>query len=220
MPLVVLALPHNGSMTPESIAGIALSTLRDDVEIINAQERSSFLTLVFNSLWCKALNHAPRPTHFAMMHSDIHVEPGWLDVLLEEMEKSGADVIAACAAIKDGSGDTSTAVMDDAGRVRRVSLAELLTLPVTFGSDELHGKLLNNTGLWVAKFGDWADKFPGFDVNNRIVNEDGVYRAVSMPEDWKFSLWCHEAGLRIRATSAVRANHFGERPWPCGGKRG
>jgi hypothetical protein len=54
----------------------------------------------------------PRPKYFAMMHSDIITEPGWLDVLVSildgDAETRGCDVVSCVAPIRNATGLTST----------------------------------------------------------------------------------------------------------------
>ena len=48
-----------------------------------AMSGGSLLALMFNLLWCKALNRRREGvTHFAMHHSDIQAPAGWVDTLL------------------------------------------------------------------------------------------------------------------------------------------
>jgi len=137
------------------------------LDITRADKVSSALCENFNSLWGLALTTktGKRPcSHFAMIHDDIEPRRDvfWLDVLMDEMRRTGADVMSAVSPIKDPLGKTSTAVgdADNAWDNRRLMIKELAApivmdesgspigksesdeperprLPETFGIDEL-----------------------------------------------------------------------------------
>ena len=144
------------------------------LDITRADKVSSALCENFNTLWALALtsrNGRRPPTHFAMQHDDIEPashRPGtdppeplfWLDILMDEMRRTGADVISAVSPIKDPVGTTSTAVgdpnnawdnrrlmvkevappivMDESGNpVGEAGEADRPRLPETFGIEEL-----------------------------------------------------------------------------------
>lgn len=219
---VFLAVPHYGALEPESLPGLMLASQSRRYTVrLNC---ASLLAHNFNRLLCDALNErrAEGYTHFAMMHADQGPPPGWLDTLIAEMERVNADVISVAVAIKDGRGLTSTGMRDPrTGDIRRLTTTELHRLPETFAASALgDGELMVNTGLWAARFDDWWEDFPGFTITDAIVKEpDGTFRAGVMPEDWAFSQWCHNRGLRVFATRAVPVVHYGrsgfanDRPW-------
>jgi hypothetical protein len=68
----------------------------------------------FNLLWIDALNlfEAGEISHFAMLHGDIMPDPEqrWIDVLLEEMDLHGAELVSAHSPIKDDRGLTSSGI--------------------------------------------------------------------------------------------------------------
>src|SRR5262245_13324495 len=73
---------------------------------------SSFSLLAYNcnALWCLALNNQRSLglEWFAMLHADIVPEPWWIDKLIAEAERHGADFMSAVVPIKNHSGVTST----------------------------------------------------------------------------------------------------------------
>ncbi len=73
---------------------------------------ASLLTLNCNSLWVTALNGREKRgvEWFAMLHSDVEPEPAWLDTLIAEADRVGADLLSAVIPLKDASGVTSTAI--------------------------------------------------------------------------------------------------------------
>ena len=121
----------------------------------------SLLAQTFNSFWCSALclqEAGEEITHFAMLHDDIVPESGWLELLYEEIEACGADVLSAVVPLKDSYGLTSTAISGPDNpfiRERRLSLEEVYRLPETFTIEDtgyLDRMLLANTGCWICKF--------------------------------------------------------------------
>lgn len=120
----------------------------------------------FNTLWARVLNkfEAGGCTHAAMLHSDITASAGWIDILADDMHEMDLDLISVGCAVKDhravlnggiGSRDNRW------GSWRRLTVKELLSLPPTFGFDDLAARgfcgndpsdkvLLHNTGCWLA----------------------------------------------------------------------
>jgi len=175
---------------------------------------SSLLTDGFNTQWCEALNM--KADYFAMIHADIAADKGWLDIFMKELHDKKLDMISSVIAIKDKTGDSSTALLQEDQTVKRLSLAQCHALPTTFRDAKelgLEGKLLCNTGLWVIKLGPWAKEFNGFSMVSQIVCKDGQYETMASPEDWDFSIWCHDKGLKIAATTIVPVKHFGSSAW-------
>lgn len=187
-------------------------------------------------------------THFVMHHADISTEPGWLDKLLSVHEKSGADMTGVVVPIKDPRGVTSTGyrtygqVECDCGRwpkcwrckgtgsyrdyydVTRFTMKEVQKFPETFDINQA-GKpgtaLMLNTGLWVCDFTKpWVEEVY-FHIADRIRRDPstGRFQPCVLSEDWFFSTMCHERGLRLVATRAVKATHYGrfgfanDSPW-------
>jgi len=189
---------------------------------------ASLLAFNFNLLWCNALNQRESKslTHFAMHHADIQAQEGWLDVLIDEMQRVEADVLSVVIPIKDGKGLTSTGLQDQrTGRIRRLTMTEVNKLPKTFNAHDCHDEfsntsvldhLLINTGLWICDFTKpWVEQVH-FTINDAIVQmPDGKFTANVMSEDWNFSTWCHlyhkdyPRRLRLFATTAVSAHHHG-----------
>jgi hypothetical protein len=177
------------------------------------------LTHNFNTLWCRAYNSRKELglTHFAMMHSDIATQEGWLDILLAEMERTGADILSVVVAIKDTRGLTSMGVQQPGSwAVRRLTMREIYDLPETFSIDDVEpgsGKSLAiNTGLWICRLRDdvWRN-FPGFRVHNQMLYhpDSDTLETAFRPEDWEFAEWAHAYGLKVFATRKVQATHLG-----------
>ena len=195
----------------------------------------SVLPHSFNVLWARCLNNegsipaGMTYSYFCLLHSDVVPQtPYWLDVLIDEMEANGGDVIHACVAIKSNEGWTSTALgeTDDPWyRHRKITLTELRWLgEKTFDLADLMESLPDprrgfrepvlcpNTGLMVVKLGPWCRDFPGFEILSRVVERDGKMVAEFSPEDWNFGRWCAGQGLRVLGTTKVKTSHFGIRP--------
>jgi hypothetical protein len=216
---VFLAVPHYDQLAPQSLEGLILATAQHKYSINT--EGGSLLALMFNKLWCRALNQRKSGvTHFAMHHSDIAVPAGWLDTLLEEKERVGADVLSAVIPIKDLRGLTSTGWMDtQTGRITRLTMKEVYELPESF--DARPGQwLMVNTGLWVCDLrAPWVEDVC-FSIVDAIGHDaEGNFWPRCIPEDWNFSRWCAREGLRVFATRRVPVTHYGtsgytnSRPW-------
>src|SRR5689334_16752230 len=122
---VFIAVPHYDQLDPQSLEGLMLASAKHRYSVNT--EGGSLLALMFNLLWCRALNQrAGRGwTHFAMHHSDIEAPAGWADTLVDEMERVGADVLSCVVPIKDNRGLTSTGWQDPhTRRIRRFTMAE------------------------------------------------------------------------------------------------
>lgn len=187
-------------------------------------------------LWIKALNSAKRGeiTHFAMLHSDISPSVGWLDILAEELDRLGGDMISTAVAIKDSRGLTSCGIGDASDRwnpFRRFTIRELCEMPETFNAAETPHPdkyLLHNTACWIADLRNpqwWKTDENGFllAVLNFPVaaklNDDGTVQHLRESEDWYFSRKVAEIGLKTFITRKVRTTHYGDtgydnfRPW-------
>lgn len=189
-----------------------------------------------NTLWVDALNMAHRGeiTHFAMLHSDIHVKAGWLDTLASELHRLGGDMISTVVALKDPRGLTSCGIgdKDDAwAPYRRFTMREIHEMPETFSVAETPHPdryLLHNTGCWLADLRNpaWrtcdANQFLkatlSFPVAAQMTDQgEIVHRRES--EDWYFSRMIAGLPLKTYITRKVSATHYGdagygnEKPW-------
>src|SRR5262245_66081079 len=94
---VFLAVPLYGRDldwgTSKAVWRCATQSHRVDI----CQMSSSLLTMNCNMLWCTALNmRGPKNLQwFAMLHADIEPSDWWLDTLITEAEKHGADMMSA-----------------------------------------------------------------------------------------------------------------------------
>jgi hypothetical protein len=210
---VFLAVPHYDQIVPGALPGL-LQPSKESVSTL-CLEGGSLLAMVFNQLWCQALNQRRLfgLTHFAMHHADIQAPPYWIDTLLEEQAKVGADVLSVVVPIKDTRGLTSTGVRNPiTGAIRRFTLKEIFDLPETFSSadtDVPDHWLMVNTGLWICDFSKpWVENVV-FSILDSIIEEQGRFGARSLPEDWNFSGWCARHELRVFATRKVPVVHHG-----------
>lgn len=101
-------------------------------------------------------------THLVSLHNDVVPEVGWIDILMDELERTGADFLSAVLPIKDLNGLSSTAIdsTDDPFCVeRRLTMSEVHSLPETFTAADCgypDRPLLVNTGCWIMDFTkDW-----------------------------------------------------------------
>lgn len=186
------------------------------------------LPRVFNMLWADILNASRNDpiTHIAMIHDDVAPDmPGgfsdWLDVLFDELERTGADCISAVVPIKNGKGVTSTAVdvnPEMPWNPRRLTLREVFRLPETFSAEDVPwnngGPLLINSGLWLCRWDPaWADpnrpdrKIVFRFLNDIIQTPEGAWAGWDIPEDWDFARQLHRQGKKVLATRKVKLDH-------------
>lgn len=189
-----------------------------------------------NQLWCHALNRAKtgQVTHYAQLHSDITPAPGWIDLLIDDLDDRQADLISAVVALKDENGLTSCGMGDAANPwrpFRRFTLRELHAMPETFmAADTPHPDryLLHNSGCFVADLrnplwrtldvnGCLVADF-GFPIRSHVL-ENGDVVSERESEDWHFSRGMASLGLKTLATRRVTTIHFGQKgfrsdyPW-------
>lgn len=223
-PRIFLGIPsYDGRVSTRAAQSIMAECSADpNTKVMRCFLSSSLLCQTFNGLWCGALNHRPVVTHFAMLHADIEPEPFWLDIVMAEMNRVGADIISAVVPFKDFSGLTSTAVeSSDPWRPRRLTLAEVLDLPETFRHSDIQsnyrpsegwdmGPLLINTGCMLVRFTEpWVER-ACFNIQDTIIrNSTGQFEPRAMPEDWNFSRWAHREGLKVYATRKATVCHVG-----------
>jgi len=225
MKRALLAIPTYGSTQPES--SVAAQKCRDPQDENMASvtlwmQTRSLLAYNFNDCVATCLNNGF--DYFAMLHSDVAAQDGWLSILLEEMLDADADVIHAPVAIKNHDGFTSTAIAyvdDDWSPKRRITTTELQQLPWTFDVDTIRRHLdsdalwlLPNTGCLLMKADSWLKDFPGFTIRDRIQHCGDIFSAECVPEDWNFGFWCGRNGLRVAGTRKVVTKHYGRAPHP------
>ncbi len=219
-PLVAIAMARRGQQLNDGAAeGFYRFPCRKAQVAALVKPVSTLLPLAFNQAWAGVLDLRDSGVpvrYFAMIHDDITPEPWWLDTLIDELERLNADVVSAIVPIKDDKGLTSTAVYTgDIWLPRRLSMAEVMELPETFGEEDVAGPLLLNTGLWVADITKpWANEVC-FDFMNRIRRtSNGERVAECVPEDWLNSHRLNELGCKLYATRKVRVEHQGNTDYP------
>jgi hypothetical protein len=212
-PYVYIAVPCYDTLACQILPGLCMPS--QDAQLQMQVVTGSLLANVFNRLWCDALNKRGQGlTHFAMHHADIQAPPGWLDTLLNEQARFGADVLSVVVPIKDQRGLTSTGTRNlETGSIRRLTMQEVFKLPETFALSDLpHGPddcLLINTGLWLCDFTrPWVQEVC-FTILDVIQERNGAFVPITLPEDWNFSSWCARRGLRVFATRKVPVQHHG-----------
>lgn len=214
-PKVYLALPtyDERSMTAQMFP---ILTSSNDGVVTIMSFGFSILTYTFNWLWADALN-ARRTrgiTHFAMLHSDIIPQGGWLKVMLEEMITHDADIMSAVVPIKDSTGLTSTGLSlhpNKPSLIRRLTMAEIMEKPETFTDDFL----VINSGLMVIDMRKpWVEKIH-FHIKNAIDKmPDGAFVARVESEDWNFSRRARDLGAKVFATRKIKLQHAGTQKYP------
>jgi len=185
------------------------------------------------AVWVQALNafESGQITHFAMLHSDVIPQPGWLDMLLNELETLKADLVSVCIPIKDGRGLTSCGIGDEAnpwGTFRRFTVRELLNMPATFSiADTEYAErsdlyLLHNTGCWMCdlrnplffRTNDDGELMASFNFPVRARRVGGKWVKERESEDWYFSRQIHASGANTCITRKVSLVHRGNADFP------
>lgn len=217
MAKVIVTMPHGGnSISMGAAQGFYVWPTRGKHQTYQLTCSMSAALHTFNSVWAQALNIRKSGfTHFAMIHSDITPDKGWLDTLMAEMERLEADIVSAVVPIKSDEGVTSTAVdSGDLWKPKRLTMTEVMNLPETFSADDVGGPLLVNNGLWVCDFRkSWVETFQ-FEILNRIMtNEAGIHYAQLIPEDWLASRRWNDLGLKVCATRKVGLAHEGSKSY-------
>lgn len=236
MAKVLIGSPnHDGRMDADGAAALYCLPSNQKHECHAVNKTSSLLTLNCNILWCHALNaRADGFTWFAMLHSDIRPDNYWVDTLIDEAEKYGADMVSAVVPIKDHRGLTSTGVFNKKRPwlpEYRITLHQVHNaLPETFDLSGVFAALgvpgdepfaphdlwtLDvNTGCCVVRLDrDWADLGVYFENHDRIVLKDGKWVPETQSEDWVFSRKISNAGGKVMATRRVRCWHNGSGTW-------
>jgi hypothetical protein len=224
-PRIFLAVPNYGNTLPRRSAQTihAESSVHPLFRLVAG---SSLLTQTFNALWCSALNHrADGITHFAMLHDDIDIEGDWIDTLIEEMDRTGADILSVVVPMKTPNGLTSTAIDSGGWTHRRLTMTEVANLPETFDALDVpwaDGRpLLVNTGCMLVKFDKpWVEQVCFHIADKNVKGEDGQWKPLVFPEDWGFSRWANQNGLKVMATTKVRLQHIGKASFPNHGQWG
>lgn len=219
MPNVIIAVPNRGAIKEGTVK--SLLTFGKTPVLDVALRSTSLLTFTFNDLWCHALNSRPEATHFVMLHDDVvPIESGWLDILLSEYEKSGADVLSCVVPINDDRGLTSTAFCNPrTGEMKRLTMHEAAALPLTFdamAAGHPEKIVLPNTGLWICSLrGSWVEKIC-FTIRDRVFQDPVTkkWKAQCWGEDWDFGMQCWGHRLKVMATRAVKLIHKGGFDYP------
>lgn len=219
---VCLAAPA-GSFLWGAARGMMTATLgAHQVTVINSQTGWDDMA----NLWAQGLNAAFNgvATHFAMLHSDVVPDPGWIDTLLTEMDERDADLVSVAVPIKDKRGLVSCGLGEASNpwaAFRRFTMHELMQMPATFGiEDTPHPDkyLLHNTGCWVADLRKplWRQTdsdgclraYFNFPLRGRI-DEKGQVIHERESEDWHFSRKIAELGAKTFITRKVAVDHLG-----------
>lgn len=217
-PKIVVMMPHRDGWANYGAVVSATKQATQRFETAIASRGHSILTLTFNQLWCEALNLRDTEgfTHAAMLHNDIVPEPGWLDLLMDEMVAGDFDFISALVPLKNEYGLTSTGT-DTPGYpwgVRRLTMTEAMQLPETFTAQDVPHReqdacLLLNSGCWLIKLNEPWVKGLHFRQQDRIVKclATNTWAAQSISEDWDFSRQLVSRGCRLACTRKVKLYH-------------
>lgn len=212
---VVVGLPTYDGTRENGIPLARLLKHYNPEVIVNLIElKTSALAFGFNIIWANMLNLRSHPTHppthFLLWHADVLPQGDtWLDTMLSEMERVGADVLSAVIPIKNEQGMTSTArETDDPWRPLRYTTTEISVMRENTFTEP---GILLNTGLMLVDFRKpWVEEVC-FTMHDRIAKgADGKFKASFQPEDWDFSRQCRAKGLNLYATKAFPVVHMGK----------
>ena len=212
---IYLSIPNAGSIMPCALQAALFATTK--LKVVPKPVQFGDIPHNFNMMFCEALQmrQSDGITHFAMLHTDIGAVNGWLDILVDELDRVDADIMSTINTIKDGRGLTTTGIRyPRTWGTRRYTMKEIFRLPETFSiadTAEPDAILAINTGLWVCRLpiDGWPDRFPGFQNEHRITWRGPEPCPEFDSEDWLFSSWAAEQGLKVYATRKVMAFHRG-----------
>jgi len=207
--MLLLAAPTYDGRRFNSTA-IALGIIHSREPVLLRDEPSSLLAANVNAAWCQMLNLRGKKdiTHFLLLHADVDLqhEPQWINILLDEMQYVGADVLAAVIPLKDATGITSTAIEGESlWAPRRFTLREIYSeKPATWTEP---GLLINTGCMLVDVRAPWVEDIC-FTIKDDIIRDArGRFQHVVEGEDWNFSRQCHEKSLRVFATRKIPIDH-------------
>ncbi len=245
---IVLSVPGTGTLCESAARASWLASFHHKVDRIASNNSGPN----FNACLTHALNVCERGHYdlFAMMHTDLEVldkretcrdckgekcgecaftgervYDRWLDILVEEMEKVGADFISVPMAIKDHRGVTSCGIGNPENRWnpwRRFCTNEFPKWPETFCAAEIgYGDkyLIHNHALCLfdmrKKFW-WETDANGcikamFNFEERIIRDEnnGFWVRNQDSEDWALSRRLWEVGAKTFITSRIQTRHHG-----------
>jgi hypothetical protein len=214
MKQLFVCLPLYSRLVDIAVAKRFFLAKSDRVLIHQTTTQCSLLPHGFNMLWQDA--QRKDFDYFLMLHADVEpIEHDWVDILVGEMDATGADLLGAVIALKDSRGMTSTAIgsLEDPWKRTRLTLSQCSGLPETFSARDCgcpDRPLLINTGCMLIDLRKpWVEN-AWFQINNRINGES----VECEPEDWFFSRQAFEAGAKAYATRKVRTYHHGDVRFP------
>jgi hypothetical protein len=179
---------------------------------------SSVTPFAFNQLWCTGVLSGAE--YFAMCHADVGPDAYWIDTLIEELENTNADIMAAMIPIKDAARVYSVAMCHDNEPAHyRLTVEHAKNLPDTFFTEDMHrvtgedGLLCANTGLWVCRLDRPWTRQVDFAFDTSIDWSREKPRCHLIPEDWRLSQILHRGGYKVACTKKVKCTDAGQHTW-------
>lgn len=179
---VYVGIPFSHTIEMRTMQDAMMEAFQSKDQVKVVPECCSSLGQCFNQIWSKAWNDGAE--YMLMLHSDvIPYTVGYLDQMLEAMDRGNFDLLHALVPIKDMRGYTSTAVGSlnlPWSKIRRLTIRESKKLPAVFTVEDMMevfgGKgfptgevcMLNNTGLILVKLNKGTSLFPGFRQLTRV----------------------------------------------------
>ena len=243
-PLVFLVMPRYNQMVDARAQRAFLSATKGECQISfghpeiggsPVESQTSVLPQAFNAPWVIALNLRKilPVSHWAMLHSDVEPQFGWLDLLVKEHRRLGCDVLSCVIPFQIPTGITSTAIghtgwspdtVDISEKPRRLTMREVYKLPRSFSIQEVRKSfpevgpdsfLMVNTGCFLCDFSKpWVEKITFRFLNRNAKGPDGKWHTACRTEDFDFSLQAFHLGLSVFATTVVPLQHHGDCAYP------
>lgn len=235
---IFLAIPTYDGRLESGTSMVAFAAPSQDHWIMPIAKPSSLLPGNCNTLYAWALNARERYklNWFAMLHADVIPEPFYLDKMVAEAEKHGADLLSRAIPLKDDSGVTSTAISSgkDFGQFGRLTMKQLRheSFPQTFDiyaccnalerlphplgvSNVPRHALLANTGCMIVRLDrPWSEELFFQNIDAIVRLEDGTFQARDLSEDWFFTRLAAEKGAKVMVTTILTINHRGATDFP------
>jgi hypothetical protein len=157
----------------------------------------------------------PEPyDYFCLLHDDIIPQSDWIEVLVSEIQRVEADVLAVVIPARDRSGMTMTGIAESAdlwSMVRRLSIKEVHALPETFGQEILDDRQIFSTStgcMIVDARKSWVlENQVCFRTMDSIVNHRGKWMAHTRTEDETFMRDVQRIGAKLCLTRKVELQH-------------
>ena len=201
---IQLSIPSSGDVAVDTLGSIVGAVQSSSHKIGVATACGSLLTTNFNRLYCWFLNGTA--DYFVMLHADIAPQGVlWLDRFVEIAQENKAAILSGVVALGDHSRLTSTAEDIHRWAPRKLSIDEVLAMPLTWPASSEGKRYVFNTGFLLI---DRTVGPMGFTMRDALCqDQSGQWQALVQPEDWHFSRRVIDAGHRCFITREIVTLH-------------